>query len=85
MDEITYPAKILGEKCGQHWLYKDYIIDGRVKVIRIPDICSVNFGRGVGYDIVEHIPPSNIAEISSTKIREQLKINENGGSENSKD
>lgn len=45
---------------------------GKLKVISIPDICSVEFGRGVGYDIVEHIPPQEIAEISATKIREQL-------------
>ena len=44
-----------------------------VKVMIIPDICSVEFGRGVGYDIIEHIPPSEIADISATKIREQLK------------
>ena len=46
-----------------------------VKVIIIPDVCSVNFGRGVGYDIVEHIPPTEVAEISATKIREQMKSN----------
>jgi adenylylsulfate kinase len=44
-----------------------------VKVIIIPDVCSVNFGRGVGYDIVEHIPPTEVAQISATKIREQMK------------
>lgn len=44
-----------------------------IQVIIIPDICSINFGRGVGYDIVEHIPPSEVAEISATKIREQMK------------
>jgi phosphopantetheine adenylyltransferase len=42
---------------------------GKLKVITIPDICSVEFGRGVGYDIIEHIPPQEIAEISATKIR----------------
>ena len=45
----------------------------RVKVLIIPDIESVNFGRGVGYDIIEHIPPMEVGEISATKIREQLK------------
>lgn len=45
----------------------------RVKVMVIPDIESVNFGRGVGYDIIEHIPPQEVSEISATKIREQLK------------
>jgi phosphopantetheine adenylyltransferase len=45
----------------------------RVKVMVIPDVESVNFGRGVGYDIIEHLPPTEISEISATKIREQLK------------
>jgi len=48
---------------------------GKLKVITIPDICSVEFGRGVGYDIIEHIPPQEIAEISATKIRENLRTN----------
>lgn len=47
---------------------------GKLRVITIPDICSVNFGRGVGYDIVEHIPPPEISSISATKIREQMKV-----------
>ena len=44
-----------------------------VKIMVIPDIESVNFGRGVGYDIIEHIPPQEVGDISATKIREQLK------------
>jgi len=51
---------------------KDLIDSKKVKVIIIPDIESVNYGRGVGYDIIEHVPPSNIGEISATKIREKL-------------
>jgi cytidyltransferase-like protein len=47
--------------------------DERVKVIIIPDIESINFGRGVGYDIIEHIPPSEIGDVSATKIREQMR------------
>lgn len=35
----------------------------------IPDIESVNYGRGVGYDVIYHQPPTEIAEISGTKIR----------------
>lgn len=46
---------------------------GKLKIIVIPDICSVEFGRGVGYDIIEHIPPQEIHDISATKIREQMK------------
>jgi cytidyltransferase-like protein len=44
-----------------------------VKVMIIPDICSIEFGRGVGYDIIEHIPPTEIGDISATKIREQMR------------
>lgn len=51
----------------------ELIGEGRVKVIIIPDIESVNFGRGVGYDIIEHIPPQEVGNISATKIREQLR------------
>lgn len=50
------------------------LIDKKVvKVIIIPDIESVNYGRGVGYDIIEHIPPKDIKKISATKIRSVLK------------
>ncbi len=51
----------------------ELISEGRVKVITIPDIESVNFGRGVGYDIIEYIPPQEVSNISATKIREQLR------------
>ena len=44
-----------------------------VKVIIIPDIESVNFGRGVGYEINEFIPPKDIASISATGIRNCIK------------
>jgi nicotinamide mononucleotide adenylyltransferase len=44
-----------------------------IKVVIIPDIDSINIGRDVGYDIIEHIPSDEIAQISATKIREQLK------------
>ena len=54
---------------------KDLVQEGRVKIITIPDIESVNIGRGIGYDVIEHVPPQEIHDISATKIREQLKLN----------
>jgi nicotinamide mononucleotide adenylyltransferase len=51
----------------------DLILDGRLEIIVIPDIESINYGRGVGYDIIEHIPPQEIHDISATKIREEMK------------
>ena len=52
---------------------KDLIADGRVVTSIIPDIESINYGRGVGYDIIEHIPLTEIGEISATSIRNQMK------------
>ena len=51
---------------------KDLISSNRVKVIIIPDIESVNYGRGVGYGIIEHVPPQKVGEISATEIRKKL-------------
>lgn len=52
---------------------KDLVQEGRVRIIKIPDIESINIGRGVGYDVIEHVPPQEIHDISATKIREQMK------------
>ena len=51
----------------------DLIEEKKLKIIIIPDIESINIGRGVGYDVIEHIPPADIEQISATKIREQMK------------
>ena len=40
-----------------------------VEVRSTPPIDSINYGRKVGYDIIEHIPPPEIAKISATEIR----------------
>ena len=52
---------------------EDLIQEGKVKIIIIPDIESVNYRRGVGYEVIEHAPPEDIKEISATKIRKQLR------------
>jgi cytidyltransferase-like protein len=48
-----------------------------VLVLKIPDIESVNYGRGVGYEINEYLPPQDIGFISATKIRDSIKDNNN--------
>ena len=53
---------------------KSLIEQGKVKTIIIPPIDSVNYGRTVGYDIIEHTPPEKIKQISATKIRKNLKL-----------
>ncbi len=52
---------------------KELILDGRIIVSIIPDIESVNYGRGVGYDVIEHVPPKEIGDISATSIRNKMR------------
>ena len=61
------------EKMVHEGELKELIQDGRVITTIIPDIESINYGRGVGYEVIEHIPPKEIEEISATKIREQMR------------
>jgi phosphopantetheine adenylyltransferase len=41
----------------------------KIQISIIPDIESVNYGRGVGYDVIYHEPPEDVAKISGTDIR----------------
>lgn len=52
---------------------QDLVQQGRVFISIVPDIESINYGRGVGYEIIEHVPPQDVKEISATKIREQMR------------
>lgn len=70
-DKNPYSAEEVRTNIMSH--YSSEVNEGKVKVMVIPDICSVEFGRGVGYDIIEHVPPLEIANISATKIREELR------------
>ena len=47
---------------------KQLIQDGRIITTIIPDIESINYDRGVGYDVIEHFPPDDIKEISQQKL-----------------
>lgn len=52
---------------------KELIEEGKIFISIVPDIESINYGRGVGYDIIEHVPPKEIGDISATSIREQMR------------
>jgi len=41
----------------------------KIYVSIIPDIESINYGRGVGYDVIYHEPPADVAAVSGTAIR----------------
>ncbi len=57
---------------------KVYAGNPMVKVIIIPDIESVNYGRGVGYEVNEITVGETVASISATEIRRQIMEAENG-------
>ena len=52
------------------------IAEGKVFISIIPDIESVNYGRGVGYEVIYHEPPAEIADISGTNIRNESREKE---------
>ncbi len=46
-----------------------YTYEDDFKIIYLPvDISSVNYGRGVGYEVIRHVPPDDVAAVSATEI-----------------
>jgi len=52
-------------------LFPNEVNVGTIDFIELPDIESINYGRGVGYEIIEHTPPKEIGKISATNIRKE--------------
>jgi cytidyltransferase-like protein len=59
-----YPPETVVEMIKAHYGDRDDVL-----VTVIPDIESVNYGRKVGYEINEWVPPAEIERISATAIR----------------
>ena len=68
-----YTCEEVYDNLHKDQLLKEFIKLNLVKVIIIPDIESVNYGRDVGYEIIEHKPPEEIKIITGTKIRKEKK------------
>lgn len=51
--------------------------NGLVQTMIIPDIESVNYGRGVGYEVNEFKPPLDIKAISGTDLRAKISMGSN--------
>ena len=45
----------------------------RFKIILVPNLTNICYGRGVGYKIEEIVLPENIQKISATKIRKDMR------------
>jgi hypothetical protein len=61
------------QKEVRRWINK-----GFMKIIIIPDIEAICYGRDVGYTIEQIEVPKEIAEISATKLRAEKLKNEEG-------
>ena len=48
-------------------------LEGRFKVMMVPNITNICYGRGVGYKIEEIVLPEEIQKISATKIRAKMR------------
>ena len=47
--------------------------EGRFKIMLVPNITNISYGRGVGYKIEEIVLPEEIQKISATKIRAKMR------------
>ena len=45
----------------------------RYKIMLVPNITNISYGRGVGYKIEEVVLPESIQSISATKIRKDMR------------
>ena len=45
----------------------------RLKIMLVPNITNICYGRGVGYKIEEIVMPEEIQKISATKIRAKMR------------
>jgi FAD synthase len=46
---------------------------GQFKIILVPNITNICYGRGVGYKIEEIVLPEAVQKISATKIRQKMR------------
>ena len=47
--------------------------EGMFKIMMVPNITNICYGRGVGYKIEEIVLPDEIQKISATKIRAKMR------------
>ena len=81
---------------GHKWLINQKLSEGEPILIAVRDIPPdeknpftteqtiemVNYGRGVGYGIIEHVPPADVGFVSATSIRERIATGDDSWKEN---
>ena len=63
-----------GLHSGHQKLFKEaQKYKNKFKIMLVPNITNISYGRGVGYKIEEVILPEKIQQISATKIRDKMR------------
>ena len=70
VDDNPFNFKSVQSKISKR-LEKKY--KNRYKIILVPNITNISYGRGVGYVIEEVVLPESIQKISATKIRAEMR------------
>ena len=79
---LNFSQSLDGEEAENHKLhtFKKNIEDrlnpefqGRFKIMLVPNVTNICYGRGVGYKIEEIVLPDEIQKISATKIRAKMR------------
>ena len=68
---LYYFAEIPAEKNIEDRLNPEF--EGRFKIMLVPNITNICYGRGVGYKIEEIVLSEEIQKISATKIRAKMR------------
>ena len=70
VDDNPFDFKYVKSKISERLELK---YKNRFKIILVPNITNICYGRGVGYKIEEIILPKKIQKISATKIRKKMR------------
>ena len=70
VDDNPFDFEIVKKKIEERLLPK---YKNRFKIILVPNITNICYGRGVGYKIEEITLPEEIQKISATKIRKKMR------------
>ncbi len=71
--QISLKRKSLSEKEKLDSEKLNPEFEGRFKIMMVPNITNICYGRGVGYKIEEIVLPEEIQKISATKIRAKMR------------
>lgn len=74
-NDNPFDFKKIEENITAELFMHGYMVDEDFKIILVPNIVDISYGRGVGYTFTEHDLGQEIHSISATKIRKEMRDN----------